>query len=195
MALPQTTLPFDFKSYLEWEERQPEKHEFFRGEVFAMVGARRSHVAVTRNILVLLWSSLRGSSCQAYAADMKVRAEGADAVFYPDVVVTCDPRDHRADQYIEHPVLVVEVLSDSTAAYDRGDKFAAYRSLPSLKEYLLVDIASRRLECFRRDPTGHWVLYEWRPGETAELASVELKLAVDEVFENVDPPTEEATAG
>jgi len=118
-------------------------------------------------------------------ADMKLRVEAADAGFYPDVMVSRDSRDHAADLYLSHPVLVVEVLSDSTAAYDRGDKFADYRKLPSLQEYAIVDIDSRRVECFRRNAENHWVLYDFEGDGECEFAGIGLSMPLAAVFEDV----------
>ena len=108
------------------------KHEYIRGEIFPMEDARRRHVVVTGNLGAAYKQRLRGGPCQAYVSNLKLRVEGADAFFYPDVMVSCNAQDHAASQFIEHPTLIVEVLSVSTAAFDRGDKFAAYRTLPSL---------------------------------------------------------------
>jgi Uma2 family endonuclease len=179
---------FDAEAYLAWEERQEEKHEFIAGEVFAMAGARREHVVVSGNLYAVFKQRLRGGPCQAYVADLRVRVDAADAFFYPDVVVSCDPRDHAADQFIAHPTLIVEVLSESTAAFDRGKKFAAYRTLPSLQEYVLVDIEARRVETFRRTPENDWLLHEYLPdcGE-CRFPTVNVSIPFDEIFENVIP--------
>ncbi len=134
MGIPQPAAKLSFEDYLAWEAGQPEKHEFVRGETFAMAGARRVHVTVSGNLFAAFKGHLRGTPCRTYMADMKLRVEEADSAFYPDVMVSCDPRDHAADLYLSHPVLLVEVLSDNTAAFDRGDKFAHYRKLPSLQE-------------------------------------------------------------
>ena len=112
---------FDAEGYLAWEEQQPEKHEYLAGEVFAMVGAKREHVVVALNLAAAFKQRLRGGPCQAYVSDLKLRVESVDAFFYPDVMVSCEPRDHATDQFIAHPILIVEVLSESTAAFDRGD--------------------------------------------------------------------------
>jgi Uma2 family endonuclease len=109
------------EDYLPGEEQQVGKHEYVRGEVFAMVGARREQVVVTLNLAAALKQRLRGGPCQAYVSDLKLRIDAAGAFFYPDVMVSCDPRDQVASQYLEHPKLIAEVLSDSTAAFDRGD--------------------------------------------------------------------------
>ncbi|SMF96591.1 Endonuclease, Uma2 family (restriction endonuclease fold) [Methylomagnum ishizawai] len=193
MAIPQPIAKLDFEDYLAWETAQAEKHEFVRGEIFAMTGARRSHVAVSLNIAAALKRHLRGGSCRVYMADMKLRVEAADTAFYPDVLVTCDRRDHAAELFMRHPSLVVEVLSESTAAYDRGGKFAAYRQLDSLKEYVVVDIEARRVECFRRDAERRWVLYDYSGVDAAcEFASLDCWLPLAEVFEDVDAADEAA---
>jgi Uma2 family endonuclease len=195
MGLPQPVAHFDFETYLAWEAEQPEKHEFVRGEVFAMSGARRAHVTVSGNLFAAFKSHLRGGSCRPYIADMKLRVEAADAVFYPDVMVTCDRRDHAADLVLHHALLIVEVLSDSTAAYDRGAKFAAYRKLESLREYAVVDIEARRVECFRRNAANHWVLYDYSGAGICEFASIDLKLPLADVFEDVEAQDLEAEGG
>jgi Uma2 family endonuclease len=97
---------FDAEAYLAWEEQQVEKHEFIAGEVFARAGARRDHVVVSGNLYAAFKQRLHGGPCQAYVADLKVRVDAVDAFFYPDVVVSCDPRDHAADQFIAHPTLI-----------------------------------------------------------------------------------------
>lgn len=182
-ALPH---PFDAESYLAWEAEQTEKHEYWRGEVFAMLGARREHVVVSLNLAAALKQRLRGGPCQAYISDMKLRIATVDAIFYPDVIVSCDPRDHVAEHALEHPALIIEVLSDSTAAFDRGDKFAAYRTLSTLQEYVLVDIPSRRLESFRRTGDADWLLHEYRADDgDCCFASLELAIPFEDIFENL----------
>lgn len=188
MNSPAEQIAFDAEHYLAWEEEQDEKHEYVRSEVFAMVGARRNHVVVAGNLFAAFKQRLRGGPCQAYISDLKLRVEAADAFFYPDVMVSCDNRDHAATRFIEHPTLIVEVLSDSTAAFDRGDKFAAYRTLPTLQEYILVDIPSRRVESFRRATDQEWLFHPY-PADAGEcrIACLDLSLSHDEIFENVSP--------
>lgn len=140
--------PLQREHYLAWEAEQADKHEYVAGEIFAMVGVRREHALVALTIGSRLRAHLKGTRCQSFVSDMKLFVEAADAYFYPDVMVSCDERDRSAELAIAHPCLVVEVLSDATAAYDRGTKFAAYRKLESLAEYLLVDIDARRLELY-----------------------------------------------
>lgn len=118
MTLPREASVMTRAEFLAWETEQPTKHEFVGGEVFAMVGARQMHVIATLNIAALLKAHLRGRPCRALVSDMQLEVAAADAVFYPDVVVTCDPRDLRADRTLHHPTVSVEVLSENTAAYE-----------------------------------------------------------------------------
>ncbi len=119
-------------------------------------------------------------------AYMKVEAIKDTAYFYPDVLVTCDPADHRADLVMRAPILVAEVLSASTAAYDRGDKFAAYRGIPSLREYVLIDPDKQSVELFRKGDDGLWVLHDIQPDSPLTLASVGVEVGWKQLFRNVD---------
>lgn len=177
-AQPRMTL----EEFLAWEAVQVERHEFVRGEVFAMVGARRVHGRVVMNLGRLLGNALLGSPCAVYAETMKVQVD--DAILYPDLFVTCDARDLSTDQLFVAPTLVIEVLSPSTQAYDRSLKFALYRRLPSLREYLLVDPDTRRVEAFRAAPVG-WVLDDMSDGTVIRLDSLGLELSSAEVFDGL----------
>jgi Uma2 family endonuclease len=182
MGLPLAHPLLERADFLAWEADQPAKHEYLTGEVFAMVGARQEHVLVAGALFARLRGHLRGTRCRAYMSDMKLEVLAADGVFYPDVMVSCDESDRQRPLAIQSPCLVVEVLSDATAAFDRGAKFAAYRQLPSLQEYLLVDIDRRRLELFRRESAG-WVLHEPQGDpESLMLASVGLALRGADAF-------------
>jgi Uma2 family endonuclease len=125
VASPHPSLSPD--EYLQLEADSPIKHEYIDGEVYAMAGASDTHVTIALNLAALLRSHVRGSGCRVYIADMKARIEARDRFYYPDVMVTCDPRDQATATYKRFPKLVVEVLSDSTEAFDRGDKFTDYR--------------------------------------------------------------------
>lgn len=185
MSLPQHKITPD--EYLAWEADQPDKHEFYRGEIFAMVGASRVHAEVTRNFLVALDNALRERPCRAYGSDVKVRVETADAYYYPDVLVTCAESDLRATQVMTQPTVIVEVLSPSTALYDRGLKFAAYRQLPSLRQYVLVDPDLLIIETYLRTETGGWLLRDVARGAELALPDVGVSLPWAEVFRYVDP--------
>ena len=189
MGFPQAEPRLDFEAYLAWEANQTEKHEYHHGEVFAMVGARLPHNTVSGNIFAAFRQYLRGSPCRTYIDGTKLHIAAADAVLYPDVIVSCDARDRGPeDRFLAFPALVVEVLSESTAAYDRGAKFALYRTLETLREYLIVDPDSRSVELFRRGADGHWVLHDFTDTANVEFASVGVSLAVTDLFEDVDQP-------
>ena len=195
MALPKVTSGFDAAAYLAWEETQAERNEYIAGEVFAMVGVRQSHNVATLNLATILRRELKGSPCRVFVESVKTRVEAADCFFYPDVAVTCDTRDRQTPDYISHPILIIEVLSDSTAAFDRGAKFAAYRKLESLQEYMLVDVAAQRVEIFRRNPENHWVLYDYDAADTLEIAALALRVAMSEVLDDTqEPPNDAANA-
>lgn len=189
MGLPQPKPTLE--SYLAWEADQAERHYYYRGEIFAMVGVRQVHAHVSGNLFAALKTALRGTPCRAFVADMKLLVQQADAVFYPDVMVSCDPRDRATPLYLAYPKLVVEVLSESTAAFDRGRKFAACRLIDTLEEYVLVDIEFRRVEVFRKNPDGLWVLYEFVGEQVLELTSVGVSVTAETLYENV----EDAPAG
>ena len=173
--------------FLAWDESQFIKHEFVQGEVFAMAGGEDRNFSVALNLAIALRLHLRGSPCRVYGSDVKLRVDAADCYFYPDLMVTCSALD-AADRLIKRePVLVVEVLSPSTAAYDRGAKFAAYRQLPSLAEYLLVEVDTRRCDLFRKRPEdGLWVLHPSAPNEAVQLASVGLAISAEALWADLE---------
>jgi Uma2 family endonuclease len=181
MSQPREKL--DLTGFLVWENSQPDRHEFVRGEVYAMVGARRVHGRLVMNLGRLIGNALVGSPCEVYAETMKVLV-GVD-VLYPDVFVTCDADDKVTELVFAAPTLIIEVLSPSTHAYDRGLKFALYRRLPSLKEYLLVDPDTRRVEAFRLSDAG-WVLHDMSDADTLHLGSLGIDLPMSEVFAGVE---------
>jgi len=184
MGVPQPKPKFE--DFLDWERSQSEKHFYFHGEIFAMVGVRQAHAHVTGNLFAALKSTLRGSPCRVFVADMLVKVEAAEAAFYPDIVVSCDERDRTTPYHLAHPKLIVEVLSESTAAFDRGPKFAAFRQLPSLEEYVLIDIDARRVEAYRKNSAGRWELFEFCNAAPVTLASVGATLAAETVYEDVE---------
>jgi Uma2 family endonuclease len=185
-AMPQMKPVFDFDAYLAWEAEQPERHEFVEGEVFAMTGARSTHNTIALNFAFFLKGALRGTPCRTHIEGVKVRVEAADAAFYPDVFVTCDPVDLSPERETHKtaPRLVAEVLSDSTAAYDRGLKFEQYQRLPSLQEYLLIEQDRLHVDLFRRNAEGLWVLHPAGPGDRVTLASVGLDLPIEAFYED-----------
>ncbi|MFN0302727.1 MAG: Uma2 family endonuclease [Burkholderiales bacterium] len=172
-------------AYLVWESEQPNKNEYFFGEVYAMVGTTDAHNVVAGNIFSLLRHHLRSGPCRVFISEVKVRPQSAEVYFYPDVFVTCDERDQQNRIQKSHPVLIVEVLSESTGYFDRGEKFAAYRSIEELREYLLIDPERRTIDLFRLGPDKHWVLWDIRGESELVLESVGLTIRTAELFENV----------
>ncbi len=153
-----------------------------------MAGASDAHVTVSGNVFASLKAHLRGTPCRAYIADMKVQVESADAFFYPDVMVTCSATDAQHPDAKHEPTLVVEVLSPTTAAYDRGLKFEYYRTLPTLQEYVLIDPERHSVEVFRRNEANQWVLHPFGANAEVEFASVNLRLPMAAVYEDVVAP-------
>ncbi len=184
MGIPASKLTL--AEYLDWENQQPDKNEFYRGEVYSMVGARRVHGRIVNNLSRLLGNQLFGSPCQVFTEGMKLQIAD-DAIFYPDLLVTCDRADLATEMIFRSPKLVIEVLSPSTQAYDRGLKFAIYRRLPSLEEFVLVDPDTRRIEAFRRNPQGQWVLFDMSDDPVFEAACIGCSIPMDQVFDGVDP--------
>ncbi len=180
-------LAMTVSEFLAWDARQPIRHEFVRGEIFAMAGADERHVTLSLNVAMALRTHLRGTPCRTFITDMKLRVEAADCFFYPDVMVCCSAADATDPLIKREPSLVVEVLSPSTAAYDRGEKFAAYRLLPSLREYLLVDTESRRCDLYRKGEDGLWVLHPFEPGQAVQLDCVGLTVSAEALWDEVGP--------
>ena len=176
---------FTAAQYLAWESGQTGRHEFVDGEVFAMAGAEDRHVTVAMNLAFALRQHLAGSPCRTYMSDMKLNVASANQYFYPDVLVTCSPLDQANATVKSEPKLLVEVLSPSTAAYDRGLKFGYYRALASLQEYVLVDIDTRSTDCYRKGADGLWVLHPFAKGEPVLLASVALEITAVQLFAEV----------
>ncbi len=183
-ALPQAKPTLD--DFLTWENAQPERHEFYRGEVFAMVGARRAHGTVVGNLMREIGNRLKGSPCRPFTDGMKIQIAD-DTILYPDVFVTCDKADLATDMIFRAPTVVFEVLSHSTQAYDRSQKFALYRRLPALKEYVLIDPETRRVEAFRVDANGLWYLNDMSDGTLLHVPALAIELPLSEVFDGVDP--------
>ena len=186
--------PMTADEFLAWESTQMDRHEFIRGAVFAMTGGVDRNDTVAGNLYMKLRQHLRGTPCRVYGSDVKLRVDAADCFFYPDLMVTCSAAD-LADRLVKRePVLVVEVLSPSTAGFDRGAKFADYRRLPSLAEYLLVDVERLQCDLYRKGADGLWVLHPSGPDEAVRLASADLIVEAAELWADLEPDTPAAAA-
>ena len=174
------------EDYLEGERVSPIKHEYRRGHVYAMTGAKKPHIIITSNLVRRLGNHLDDTDCIILPLDIKVRLEEANCYYYPDVAVTCDERDTGStEDFILYPSLVVEVLSPSTAAFDRGDKFADYQTSPSLQEYVLITQTEIKIECFRLNAEGNWVSQTYRQGDELELMSIDFSCPIAQVYQKV----------
>ena len=171
--------------YLAWESTQEERHEFVGGETFAMAGAEDRHVTVVGNIYMALRQHLSGTPCRTFVTDMRLHVAALGNYFYPDIMVTCSATDLASPMSKSEPKLIIEVLSPSTAAYDRGLKFSHYRNLPSLQEYVLIDIDTRAVDSYTLGSDGLWVLHPFAANETVALASVELQVTAAQLFAEV----------
>lgn len=172
------------QEYLEWEIQQPLRYEYFNGEVFAMAGGTLPHADIALNFASLLREPLRGR-CKVRNSDAKVGITDEGPFTYPDLSISCDERDRTARQFIRYPCVIIEVLSPSTEAYDRGGKFALYRRLSTLQEYVLVSSETKTVEIFRRDAVGEWRFIPYSEGDTIELMSLGITLSLNAIYEDV----------
>jgi Uma2 family endonuclease len=170
--------------YQAFEREATVRHEYIAGEVFAMTGGTLAHSRIGAKIIRLLANALDGGPCDVYTSDARVRIEAVDADVYPDVSVVCgEPQTDEADDHaLLNPTLVVEVLSRSTEAYDRGLKASYYRRIPSLRAYLLVAQDRPQLELHVRNAEGHWVISEAGPGQLLAIEPLDVVLAVDAIY-------------
>lgn len=172
------------EEYLDLERYNTVKHEYHGGFVYAMAGGSQAHSQISGNVYALLRADVRGSGCRALNPDIKIRQTQGDYV-YADAVVTCDQRDNVPGQdWIDHPIVIVEVLSPSTERHDRGDKFDGYSNIASFREYLLIEYRRREVEVRRRDEDGAWTSTTYRQGDDVMLESIALTLPMDLIYED-----------
>jgi Uma2 family endonuclease len=185
IALKEDFPQFTPAEYLAWEEQQEFRHEYVDGEVYAMTGGTINHSTIAVNIIAMLKNQLRGSGCQVLNSDAKVQTIESNSYCYPDVSVTCDARDRHADKFISHPCLIVEVLSPTTEAYDRGDKFRIYRRSLDLQEYVLVSTNEICLDIYQRNERSRWELMSYGVGDLVELKSVNCTFPIAQIYEDI----------
>lgn len=175
---------YAYDEYLGLDETSNTKHEFLGGVIYAMAGGSIDHGALAANAIAMLRTQLAGRPCRVFSSDVRVRVLATSLATYPDVSVVCGPVecDPANRHTVTNPVVLVEVLSEGTAAYDRGEKFEHYRQLPSLREYVLIDSKAASVEVRSRRPDGTWSAQTAGPGQRASLPSLELALEVDELY-------------
>jgi len=173
-----------FAEYLALEEVSETKHEWLDGEVFAMSGGTVEHALYSSRVLGMLVMQLQGRPCEAINSDVRNRVKATGLATYPDITVVCgrietDPEDKNS---ITNPIVLVEVLSPSTEAYDRGKKFGHYKRMPSLREYVLVSQDERLVEVFRRGENDEWTHFDSQDKDSIELASIRCTLTLDKIY-------------
>lgn len=177
--------------YLETERAAEHRSEYFQGEMFAMAGASRRHSLIISNLIRELGLQLKNRPCEVHGTDLRLRVSPTGLYTYPGVMVVCGEPQFANDQKdtLLNPVLIIEVLSESTRDYDRGRKFQHYRTLPSLLEYLTIAQDAPHIELWTRQPDDRWLLSESGDiAETIQLASVECALPLAEVYHKVEWP-------
>jgi Uma2 family endonuclease len=177
---PQMTV----EEYLAWEPQQDIRYEYVNGEVFAMTGGTIPHNDIALNFYAALRPHLHSRGCRVNVSDVKVQLT-AGPYYYPDLVISCNPQDLNSRQFIQHPKLIVEVLSPGTEAKDRGEKLAYYRTIPSLEEYVLIDSEKIAVECYRRGEGRMWLYYSYTAGEAINLSSIEFEFPIELLYEGV----------
>jgi Uma2 family endonuclease len=175
--------------YLEFERAAEFKHEFFDGAVFAMAGGTPEHSLIATNLAAEFRNRLKAHPCVPYDADLRIKVEATGLFTYPDLSVICGPLQFATGtkDTVVNPTVLVEVLSDSTEAYDRGKKFENYRQISTLRDYLLVSQTAPRIEQFMRQPDGRWLFHEAAGLEaTLDIPSLRIVLSLAEIFARVE---------
>ncbi len=179
------------QEYLAFERASETKHEFYQGEIFAMTGASREHNLIVFNLLREIGNHLENTPCEVYPSDMRVKVNATGLYTYPNVTVVCSQPRFENDVFdtLLNPKLIVEVLSESTEAYDRGQKFAQYRTIPSLEEYILISQNAYFVEDFTKQENGQWLLSEARgPEASIQFHSIDCSLTMAELYRRVEIP-------
>lgn len=185
IANPQDYQKMTPEEYLKWEAKQELRHEYIDGEIIAMTGGSLAHNDIALNFYRALYPHLRQKGCRVNVSDAKVQANKNSRYFYPDIVISCHPDDLKSREFIQHPKVIVEVLSPSTANYDRTKKLKYYRQIPSLQEYVLVDSEERTVEVYQRGEGKMWHYYEYEAGEAITLESIEFECPIALLYEGV----------
>lgn len=168
--------------YFVWEEKQQENYEYIDGQVYAIGGGSVNHSRIAVRFTSLFDTHLENTGCITGNSDLKVNIAETTNYTYPDASVTCDDRDKITTQYITYPCLIVEVLSDGTEAYDRGDKFRLYRNNPVLQDYLLVSSIRIEMDLYHKKETGEWIILNYKRGDVIELKSINLSFPIEQVY-------------
>lgn len=193
VAIPQAPQKMTVEEYLEWEAQQEIRHEYVNGEVFAMTGSTIPHNDIALNFCTALRPHLRSTGCRMNVSDVKLQVSFQSRYYYPDVIVSCDPEDINSRNFIQNPKIIVEVLSPSTSAKDRDEKFTCYLKIPTLQEYILIDSQKIFVERYCRGEGRMWLYYSYTAGEIITLSSIGFDLPIALLYEGVGLETETET--
>ncbi|MCU0545782.1 MAG: Uma2 family endonuclease [Oscillatoriaceae cyanobacterium Prado104] len=193
IAISQTPQKMSVEEYLEWEPQQEIRYEYVNGEVFAMAGSSIPHNDLALNFYRNLYPHLRSRGCRANVSDVKLQLNFQSSYYYPDVIISCDPEDVNSRKFIQNPKIIVEVLSRSTSAKDRDEKFTAYLKIPSLQEYILIDSEKISVERYCRGEGRMWLYYAYTAGDIVTLSSIDFELPIELLYEGVSLGTETET--
>lgn len=178
---------YTYAEYVALESWSSTKHEFLDGDIYAMSGGSDEHAALAAETIVVLGIAVRGRFCRVYTSDLRVRVEAVDLTTYPDATVICGPierYEHGPETTALNPSIVVEVTSPSSEAYDTGDKLEFYRTIPTLREYVIVSHSERRITVHARDLSGEWSTTVAIKSGSVKLPSLGAELLVDEIYRN-----------
>lgn len=193
VAQRQQTQYYTVDEYFALEERAECRSEFYKGEIFAMSGGSANHNRISGNVFASMRSALRGKPCEVFIADMRLHVKRRQLYTYPDVMAVCGKTEfaHRRNDTVTNPVLIVEVLSPSTENYDRGKKFEYYRTIETLREYVLIDQQRRYVERYQWVGLGRWELTSFdEADQVVPLTSLDIDLSLASIYERVDLKSE-----
>ena len=176
------------QEYLEAERKAFEKHEYYKGEIFAMSGASFNHNKIFSKIFVDLGSKLKGKNCNPFGSDLRIQIPANSLYTYPDISIICGEIESTDDKFdtAVNPAVIIEILSPSTRDYDKGSKFTLYRDIETLKEYILVDSTNISVEKFIRNADNSWQLTEYKLlTDVFSISTVDLKITLSDIYEGV----------
>lgn len=174
------------EEYFAWEEQQLEKHELIDGEVCAMSGGSVNHGRIAIKLTAMFDAHLEQGGCITGNSDIKINIVNTNNYTYPDASVTCDERDKNTPNYFTYPCLIVEVLSKTTEAYDRGGKFRMYQNNPVLKDYLLVSSTAIEIDLYRKNDAEQWMIINYGEGDIIELKSINLSFPIEQIYRGLN---------
>ena len=189
MTIPKQSNLKTLEEYLAKEKTAPEKSEFHNGEILSMSGGTIVHSKIAARTVSALIQALEGTLCEVYESNLMVRIESANSIVYPDTTVICGPPeiDERREHVAKNPIMIVEVLSESTGAYDRGEKFHLYQQIPTFREYMLIEQKTPQVDIFSKNAEGKWMIESYFGLDAVvELRSLNVKIPMAGIYEWIE---------